>query len=139
MSILIGITDDLPTCRDLRRQVFVVEQQIAEEDEWDDLDHKAIHLLARHDGMPVGTARVIIDGDIGKIGRVCVLQPLRGTGLGRALMESSLNILRDRKLARAKIGSQLHAMPFYRDLGFEPDGPIYDDAGIPHRDMWRDL
>ena len=131
-------TTDLAACHALRRTVFIEEQSVPEADEMDDLDDGAIHLLARDDaGRPVATARLLIKGDIGKIGRVCVLADQRGTGTGAALMRAAVDALIARGVREAHLGSQVHAMGFYEKLGFVAEGPVYDDAGIPHRDMVR--
>ena len=136
----IETTDDVDTCRALRRTVFVEEQGISPEDEWDDLDDQAIHLLAWQGDAPVGTARILIRDRAGKIGRVCVLPEARGTGLGQQLIRAAVDVLRARPgLTHARLGAQTHAIGFYEKLGFTADGPIYDDAGIPHRDMFREL
>lgn len=133
-------TTDITTCRALRRAVFIDEQGVPEDREIDDLDDAAIHLLATQDGQPVGSARILLDGDTGKIGRVCVLPQTRGTGLGAALIRAALDVLRTQPdVTRAKLGSQVHAISFYQKLGFTAYGPVYDDAGIPHRDMTLDL
>ncbi len=133
-------TTDIDTCRALRRTVFIEEQAVPESEEWDGQDADALHLLALADGQPVGTARILLKGDTGKIGRVCVLRSARGTGLGAALILAALDVLRARPgITRAKLGAQTHAIGFYEKLGFIAEGPIYDDAGIPHRDMSRDL
>jgi predicted GNAT family N-acyltransferase len=135
MTIQITPTRDIATCRQLRRVVFIEEQGVPEADEIDDKDDAAIHLLATENGTPVGSARLLIMGDIGKIGRVCVLKSHRGTGLGAALIRAAITELRQHGLTRAKLGSQTHAIGFYERLGFTPTGPEYIDAGIPHRDM----
>ena len=132
-------TSDLAACHALRRTVFIEEQSVPEAEEMDDLDGQAIHLLACDGDRPVGTARVLIRGDIGKIGRVCVLPDQRGTGLGAALIRAALDLLRRQGVAQARLGSQTHALGFYEKLGFVAEGPIYDDAGIPHRDMSLNL
>jgi len=138
---MIEKTDDIETCQAIRREVFVVEQSVPEEDEWDDLDGEAIHLLARDaDGQPIGTARILLRGDTGKIGRVAVVKSARGTGMGAALIRAALDELRTLPdITRAKLGAQTHAIGFYEKLGFVAYGPEYDDAGIPHRDMVREL
>lgn len=136
MSLTIVPTDDIDTCRALRRRVFIEEQGVSEADEIDDLDGEAVHLLARLDGQPVGTARLLIRGDVGKIGRVCVLAQARGTGLGAALIRQSVAQFRTMPgIASIKLGAQVHALGFYEKLGFTAVGGIYDDAGIAHRDM----
>ncbi|WP_108501892.1 GNAT family N-acetyltransferase [Paracoccus indicus] len=133
-------TDDLAACHALRRTVFIEEQNVPEAEEMDDLDGEAIHLLAWQDDVPVGTARLLIRGDIGKIGRVCVLPQARGTGLGAQLIRASMDVLRTQPgVTTAKLGAQTHAIGFYEKLGFVAQGPVYDDAGIPHRDMTREL
>jgi predicted GNAT family N-acyltransferase len=135
MSLEVARTEDLETCLALRRTVFIKEQGVPEALEMDGLDGEALHLLARVDGRPVGTARLFAKGDTGKIGRVCVLPQARGHGVGAALIRAAVEELRGLGLSRAKLGSQTHAIPFYERLGFVAEGPVYDDAGIPHRDM----
>jgi ElaA protein len=136
----IAITDDIATCLALRRRVFIEEQGVSEAEEVDGLDPLALHLLAMRDATPVGTARILPEGAVGKIGRVCVLEEARGTGLGAALIRAAVAELRARPgVATAKLGAQLHALGFYERLGFEAVGPVYMDAGIPHRDMMMAL
>lgn len=135
MTIQITTTRDIAACRRLRRIVFIEEQGVPEADEIDDKDEAAIHLLATEDGIPVGSARLLLIGDMGKIGRVCVLKSHRGTGLGAALIRAAIVELRAKGMQRAKLGSQTHAIGFYERLGFTATGPEYLDAGIPHRDM----
>jgi ElaA protein len=139
MTLEIALTDDIETCQRLRRIVFIEEQGVSVADEVDGLDEMALHLLARQDGVAIGTARLLVKSDTLKIGRVCVLPDHRGTGLGIALIEASLRIGRDRGLPRAYLSAQTNAVGFYEALGFVAYGPVYDDAGIAHRDMERAL
>ena len=138
---MIGRTDDIDACRRIRHSVFVIEQGVPEAEEWDDLDAQAIHLIAHGpDGTAIGTARILLAGDTGKIGRVAVLKPGRGAGIGAGLISAALEELRALPgISRAKLGAQLHAIGFYEKLGFHAYGPEYDDAGIPHRDMMREI
>lgn len=136
----IGLTDDLASCHALRRAVFIEEQQVPEAIEQDDRDDGALHLLARWNGAPVGSARLLLDGTTAKIGRVCVLRDHRGAGIGRALMLRAVEVLRDRPDVRhARLGSQVHALRFYEAFGFVAIGHDYMEAGIPHREMVLDL
>ena len=136
MTLTISETRDIALCRHLRRVVFIDEQGVSEADELDDQDDTAIHLLAQVDGDPIGTARLLIQGDTGKIGRVCVLVLLRHQGIGAALIRAAIDRLRGEPgVALAKLGAQTHAIGFYESLGFAAFGPVYDDAGIAHRDM----
>lgn len=140
MTVRITQTDDFETCLMLRRQVFIEEQGVSEADEVDGLDGTALHLLA-HDGTtPAGTARILLKGETAKIGRVCVLPRARGIGLGAKLIEAALELARGQSgLTRAVLGAQIQALGFYEKLGFTAFGPVYDDAGIDHRDMERPL
>lgn len=140
MTVRIAQTDDIDTCLALRRQVFIEEQGVSEAEEIDGLDGTALHLLAVDGATPVGTARILIKGDTAKIGRVCVLRTARGTGLGAKLIEAALGLARAQSgVSRAVLGAQVQALGFYEKLGFAASGPVYDDAGIDHRDMERIL
>ena len=140
MTPRIEVTSDIPTCRALRRVVFIDEQGVSEADEVDGLDGHAIHLLAWDEACPVGTARLLVKGAVGKIGRVCVLPEARGLGLGAALIDAALSVLRTQPgVAEAYLGSQSHATGFYEKLGFAAFGEEFLDAGIPHRHMRRAL
>ena len=140
MSVTITRTDDLETCLKLRFEVFVDEQGVPPEIERDAYDEIALHLLATEGDRALGTARVLPNGEIGKIGRVCVIKAARGTGLGAALIRAGLDEMRaDGRFSKAALGSQLHAIPFYEKLGFAAYGEVFDDAGIPHRMMERAL
>jgi len=138
MTLEVGPTSDLGACLALRATVFIEEQDVPEHEERDGRDGEAHHLLARLEGRPVGCARILIKGETGKIGRVCVLREARGAGIGAALIEACLAYLRGQEgVSRAVLGSQTHALGFYEKLGFVAFGPEYMDAGIPHRDMER--
>ena len=133
---MIAETRDIATCRALRRIVFIEEQSVCEADEIDDLDDIAIHLLAWDQGVAIGSARLLVDGETGKIGRVCVLAPHRGRGIGADLIRAAVACLADMPgITRVKLGAQTHALGFYARLGFTAYGPLYLDAGIEHQDM----
>ena len=135
MSLTIAETRDIAACRALRRVVFIEEQGVSEADEVDDLDDQAIHLLAV-DGAPIGSARLMVLGAYGKIGRVCVLREGRGQGIGAALIRAAVERFRaEPGVSKVKLGAQVHALGFYEGLGFQPVGEVYLDAGIEHRDM----
>lgn len=138
--MIIEETRDLATCLKLRRTVFIDEQGVSEPREVDGLDDHAIHLLAWDGERPVGTARLLISGHTGKIGRVCVLQEVRGTGLGARLIRAAVDVLKARPgVTHARLGAQSYAIGFYEKLGFSAVGKEYEDAGIPHQDMIRKL
>ncbi|MCQ4161389.1 GNAT family N-acetyltransferase [Roseomonas sp. GC11] len=128
---------DLGACLAIRREVFVVEQQVPEEMEYDELDASALHFLASRDGEPLGTARVVLKegGRVAKVGRVAVRRAARGTGLGLALMRAVEAEEALAGVAEMVLEAQTHAIPFYERLGYVAEGEEYLDVGIPHRVM----
>ena len=123
--------------RKIRDAVFIVEQKVPVELEWDDWDSRSDHALALDgNGNPIGTARLLPDGHLG---RMAVLDPWRGKGVGRALVEALLQRARERGLRRIVLHAQTHASGFYRKLGFAEFGAPFEEAGIPHIAMAIEL
>lgn len=136
MSVTVIETRDLGPCHALRRAVFVEEQQVPADLEWDGRDQEARHLLALDGDEPLGTARFFISAGTASIGRVCVARAARGRGIGLALMREALRLLRaDPQVSRITLSAQAPVIGFYESLGFAAHGPTYMDAGIPHRSM----
>ena len=136
MTVTVSKVADPTDCYAVRYDVFVQEQKVPVELERDELDATAIHVLATDNGSPVGAARIVINGDTGKIGRVCVLRDWRHNRIGSTLMCETLEILRDMPgITRAALGAQIDALGFYEKLGFTAYGEVFDDAGIDHRMM----
>lgn len=127
-------TTDLETCFDIRREVFIIGQNVPEAEEIDGIDADCTQYLAVVDGHPAATARVKAIGKTAKIQRVAVREAYRGTGLGAQLMQYILNDARS-EFDAARLDSQVQAIGFYEKLGFKAFGPEFDDAGIPHREM----
>ena len=125
----------------VRTAVFIEEQGIAREDEWDEADHAAVHAVVSNLlGMPVATGRLLQDAPrAGRIGRMAVLQPLRGSGLGHAVVESLERAARARGDRELRLSAQRSAEGFYRRLGYPPHGAPYEEVGIPHIGMRRAL
>jgi predicted GNAT family N-acyltransferase len=122
---------------DIRRRVFVEEQGVPPELEWDGRDASARHVLALTDpGEPVGCGRLLANGHIG---RLAVLPALRRRGIGGALLEALVAHARARGRRKVFLHAQVRAVPFYREHGFRPAGPVFLDAGILHRYMFRYL
>lgn len=123
--------------RILREFVFIREQNVPPELEWDGEDEKAVHVLARdHKGRGIATARMISDGHIG---RMAVLRAWRHRGVGTKLLTALITIAQARQLPRVKLDAQVRAIDFYQRFGFEPQGDTFLDAGIPHQHMTRTL
>ncbi|OKJ10104.1 GNAT family N-acetyltransferase [Kitasatospora sp. CB01950] len=142
--------DDLAAVRAVRYEVFVEEQEIPVELEYDEYDATSVHLLALGaDGAPLGTARLIsgaealgITGGVADrvlLGRLAVVRAARGTGLGVRLVRAVEELGRERGAKELELHAQVRAMGFYERLGYAGEGPEYDDAGIPHRTMTRVL
>lgn len=123
--------------RILREFVFIKEQNVPPELEWDGEDENAVHVLARDTkGRPIGTARMTADGHIG---RMAVLRAWRHRGVGTELLTALITIARARQLPRVKLDAQVRAIDFYRRLDFIPQGETFMDAGMPHQHMTRSL
>ena len=117
----------------IRRKVFVEEQHVPEELEWDGLDDTCLHVIAESvDGVAVGTGRLLPDAHIG---RMAVLKEWRRRGVGRALMEALIAAARERGFQAVELSAQTHAIGFYQRFGFTVISDEYPDAGIPHRTM----
>lgn len=130
-------TVDFADLRAVREPVFVVEQQVPIEEEWDDLDAQCRHVIARDAvNRPIGTGRLTPER---KIGRMAVLAEWRGKGVGDALMEALMDEARALGWPEISLNSQTHAMPFYARHGFEVVGDEFMEAGIPHRKMRKAL
>lgn len=128
--------DDMAACFAIRREVFCLEQGVAEDLEIDGRDPECRHYLLRIDGRTIGTARVRpVAPGVAKIERVAVLESYRGRGLGFALMR---HVLRELGRDRAVLHAQAHTENFYRALGFTTEGQPFEEAGIPHVRMTRD-
>ena len=136
-KIEVRVADWLKDNRDLRRireAVFIAEQAVTPELEWDNDDADAVHFLAQEGDFPVGTARLLPDGHIG---RVAVLKDWRGMKVGDALMRAAIAEAERRGLKQQALSAQVHATAFYERLGFRVVSEEFLEAGIPHVDMVR--
>ena len=124
---------------ELRRRVFIEEQDVPEEIELDADDAVATHVLALDGAEPVGCGRMVAHGDYVKIGRMAVLRERRGEGIGRRVLEYLMELARQRGFRRAILHAQLTAEGFYLKQGYVPRGDPFEEAGIAHRLMDREL
>ncbi len=125
-------TDDRAALRMIRAQVFIDEQQVPVELEWDEFDDSSTHFLAAINHTPVATARLKTDG---QLGRMAVLKACRHRGIGSVLLNYILAYARRQSLAELYCHAQISALDFYRRHGFNEFGEIFSDAGILHRAM----
>jgi predicted GNAT family N-acyltransferase len=128
--------EDLTAAYDIRRDVFIAGQGVPVELERDALDSVAVHVLARRDGVPVATGRLVArDDGVGILGRLAVVESERGTGVGAAVVRALEQSGRELGLERIELHAQTHALSFYQRLGYEPYGDEYVEAGIEHVSM----
>ena len=121
----------------VRMAVFMVEQGVPEDIERDEFDAVSRHAIARDEaGAMVATGRLLPDGHIG---RMAVAAPLRGKGVGGAVLEALVAEAARAGLAAVALNAQVHALAFYRRHGFVEYGDVFMEAGIPHRAMRRTL
>lgn len=125
--------------RAVRQAVFVREQAIDESEEWDDDDAHAVHaVLGNLAGLPLATGRLIFKGQAprhAKIGRMAVLRSARGSGLGKQVLLALMDEARTRGITHLSLNAQVSAQAFYAGHGFKPEGPVFDEVGIPHQKM----
>lgn len=138
---------DLAAVFVIRGAVFVAEQEVPIEEEWDDRDPAADQFVALLDGVPVGTVRLVeqgaadggTGGPSGLLGRLAVLPKGRGSGTGAALVRAVEERARERGFSSVELHAQTHALGFYERLGYTAHGEEFLDAGIPHLHMVRRL
>ncbi|ATO19634.1 GNAT family N-acetyltransferase [Acinetobacter sp. LoGeW2-3] len=137
LRIVVGTWDVLATdAKMIREAVFIQEQNIAPEDEWDAKDEVSTHFVAYLNDQAVATARLLTSNSIG---RVAVLKSARGHKVGQCLMQFVIDYARAESRQFVKLSSQVHAIGFYQALGFQLQGEEYLDCGIPHIDMYLPL
>ncbi len=135
-NIVINIIEsdiDVDASRHIREVVFVVEQEVPPEIEYDEFEESSTHILARIDGEAVGTARWRQTDQGQKLERFAVLKSARGQGVGEALVNFILEQIEDKHTSY--LNSQVVAIDFYKRCGFEAIGGIFYEADIPHRKM----
>jgi YbgC/YbaW family acyl-CoA thioester hydrolase len=125
----------------VRTEVFVDEQRIPKEMEWDEADHTAVHAVAYNRlGLPLATGRLLQHAPgVAKIGRMAVTRVLRGMHLGGDILEALVEAARARGDHEVLLHAQRSAEGFYHRLGFSVRGEPFDEVGIPHVEMVRTL
>jgi predicted GNAT family N-acyltransferase len=119
----------------IRERVFVREQGVPEEIEIDRDDKRAIHFLALESGKAIGTARVVMRRGSAKIGRMAVLKAYRGRGIGTKLLKRAIVMAKKQGAQQIYLHAQVPVIGFYQAMAFQCIGPVFKEAGIPHRKM----
>ncbi|TPK41918.1 GNAT family N-acetyltransferase [Mesorhizobium sp. B2-5-4] len=132
----VSIASDLGALAlEVRRKVFIVEQNVPETVERDAYDAEATHVVAIDGGDVVGTLRIVFLTEHAKFGRVAVLRQARGNGIAMRMMQAGMQIARSRGENRFYLTSQTDKTALYEKLGFVACGDEFEEAGIPHRAM----
>ena len=121
----------------LRTEVFVHEQQVPAEMEWDEADHSALHCVAvNRMGMALATGRLLQHAPgVSRIGRMAVKKSMRGSDLGAQVLQALMAAARERGDRSVLLHAQCTAEGFYKRAGFAPQGPVFEEAGIAHIEM----
>ena len=147
---LAQVESDLAAAYRVRFDVFVTEQQVPADLELDELDETADHFVAFDDDRAVGAGRLVVEpagfadadpslGPVAHLGRLAVRPETRGTALGVALVAAIEARAAERELRVVALSAQTHALGFNERLGYTAHGPVFDDAGLPHRWMTKQL
>lgn len=124
---------DAHLLRAIREAVFVIEQGVPMDLEWDGIDSDCTHVIAyTNDRAAIGTARLQKNGHIG---RMAVLAGWRKQGVGSLLLQELIAVAQSRDLKSIELNAQTHALTFYQRFGFVAEGAEFHDAGIAHRHM----
>ncbi|AQQ53896.1 GNAT family N-acetyltransferase [Planococcus lenghuensis] len=125
---------------DVRRRVFTDEQGVSPDIEFDEWDKTAVHFIGYNLQQPIAAGRLrIIEQGIGKAERICVLPEFRGHGIGAMMMTEAEEYARTQKLHIVRLNAQVHALPFYENLGYTTVSEEFLSAGIPHKTMEKTL
>ncbi|WP_240480879.1 GNAT family N-acetyltransferase [Polynucleobacter yangtzensis] len=124
----------------VRQEVFILEQRVPAELELDEFDLSAAHVLAYQDAHCIGTGRLVnLSAKQAQIGRMAVLAKFRGKGIGKQILQKLVDLAASQGVLEIILHSQVSAIPFYGKLGFQAQGDVYEEAGIPHRNMMLTL
>ena len=142
VHVQVGSWDELgDQAHAIRHEVFIAEQGIPPELEWDEADKSSLHAVAYNRfGMPLATGRLLehVPG-VAKIGRMAARRSMRGGGAGRAVLEALMRAARERGYHEAVLHAQTSAASFYARSGFTERGPHFEEVGIPHVEMVKSL
>ncbi|NJP38663.1 GNAT family N-acetyltransferase [Alkalicoccus luteus] len=133
---------DLERAFSIRRRVFIDEQHVPPEDEFDEHDtltSDCVHVLAEADGEAAGTGRMRRSDTYGKLERICMLPDCRGRGIGQAVIKALEQEAVSQGLQAVKLHGQTHAEGFYQKLGYETVSDVFMEDGIPHIVMTKQL
>jgi predicted GNAT family N-acyltransferase len=132
----VDFNKDFYKVKEIRTEVFIKEQHVPVELEWDEYDKTAVHILAYYNDLAVGTARLLPDAHIG---RMAVLKSYRFQHVGKKMLEYLMSLAHKNGMHSIELSAQKHALEFYLKSGFHIVSDEYLDAGIPHFTMKIDV
>lgn len=138
----VTLNSELEKAFSIRRDVFVEEQGVSVEDEFDEFDNlvgAAQHILVYYQEKPVGTGRVRWVNGVGKLERICILKSYRQFGLGKLIIKTLETIVQEQGASQFKLHGQTQAEGFYNKLGYYASSDVFMEDGIPHLVMKREL
>jgi predicted GNAT family N-acyltransferase len=138
----ISVGEDLNKAFHIRKAVFVEEQGVPLEDEFDEFDNlygQCEHLLVYFEEQPVGTGRIRWVDEFGKLERICILESYRKFGLGKVIITALEDIAQERGAKKVKLHGQTQAEGFYKKLGYQTSSSVFIEDGIPHLLMTKEL
>ncbi|MBT2639255.1 MULTISPECIES: GNAT family N-acetyltransferase [unclassified Bacillus (in: firmicutes)] len=137
---IVNNEQELADAFEVRKAVFIHEQNVPEEEEIDQFESDSVHFVLYDDkGKAAGAGRFRVLDGIGKVERICVLKENRKTGAGVAVMNKIEEYAKSQGISTLKLNAQTHAIPFYSRLGYETVSEEFMDAGIPHKTMKKSI
>ncbi|CAM3768435.1 GNAT family N-acetyltransferase [Mesobacillus thioparans] len=137
---IVNSEQELADAFEVRKTVFIHEQNVPEEEEIDQFESDSVHFVLYDDNSkPAGAGRFRVLDGVGKVERICVLKGNRKTGAGVAVMNKIEDYARSHGIKTLKLNAQTHAIPFYSRLGYETVSEEFMDAGIPHKTMKKSI
>lgn len=137
---VVNTEQELADAFDVRKTVFIHEQNVPEEEEIDQYESNSVHFVLYDDnGKAAGAGRFRLLDGVGKVERICVLKENRNTGAGVAIMDKIEAYARSQGIVTLKLNAQTHAILFYTKLGYETISEEFMDAGIPHKTMKKSI
>jgi len=128
----VDFNNDFSEIEKIRSTVFINEQNVPVELEWDEFDNESTHILAYYDNKAVATARLLPDGHIG---RMAILKDYRNKQIGKKMLKYLIELAFEKSIKKIELSAQEHAVEFYKKQGFSVCSEMYLDAGIPHYNM----
>lgn len=136
---MVETEEEMKKAYEIRRTVFIEEQNVPPEIEVDQYEDEAIHFICYDDEKVIGAGRLRFVGEHGKLERICVLKPYRGKSFGKKIIEAMEKEIVNNNYSKALLNAQTHAKEFYERIGYQVISDEFIEAGIPHVTMEKKL